>query len=187
MTVDVQTQFLRILNDFTHYLQLLKQNNTAFIDISEPSKALILEWESAVKTEKIYSQGPGNASVFLIDSTGDFYSGKSGRLLEKILAAMTLTSNAVFICNAGDEAAVGQKIAAVSPKVIITLGEAAGQSLLGTKAPVQQFRGKFFDFQGIPVMPTFHPSLLLHKPQYKRHVWEDMKQVMDYLGLKNGS
>jgi len=96
---------------------------------------------------------------------------------------MHVTPDDVFICNTGDDRSIHKKIKTASPKVIITLGTKASQSLLKIRQPLEQLRGKFHEYNGIKVMPTYHPSLLLNHPEYKRQVWEDMKQVMDYTGL----
>jgi DNA polymerase len=67
--------------------------------------------------------------------------------------------------------------------VIVALGKFAAQTLLATDAPISRLRGRFHEFQGIKVMPTFHPAFLLHNPDRKRDVWEDLKKVMTVLGL----
>ncbi|MDM8539441.1 uracil-DNA glycosylase family protein, partial [Desulfobacterales bacterium HSG17] len=92
--------------------------------------------------------------------------------------AMKLTIDSVFICNAGNLNSVNEKIKTVSPKVIITLGTKAGQALLEIRQPLDKFQGRFHEYHGIKVMPTFHPSLLLKHPEYKRQVWDDMQKVM---------
>ena len=108
-------------------------------------------------------------------------------MLIKILAAMKLTTDSVFICNADNPESVNAKIKIILPKVIITLGEKAGQSLLKIQQPLEKFQGRFHEYYGIKVMPTFHPSLLLKKPEFKRQVWEDMQQVMEHAGARHGS
>ena len=134
-----------------------------------------------------FFEGPENATIFIIDSDTGFFKGKSGELLTKILKAMNLSPDSVFICNADDLGLVHEKIKTICPEIIITLGTKAGQSLLQIKSPLEQFRGKFHEYNGIKVMPTFHPSLLLKHPEYKRQVWEDMKRVMENMGSKDES
>ncbi|MBU8912258.1 MAG: uracil-DNA glycosylase [Desulfobacterales bacterium] len=184
----IKTEFIRVINDFSHYLSRQKETGNTFLDISEESKAIVNNWGSISRTQDTFSfQGSENASVFIIDSEGNFFKGEGGALLIKILNAMNLSSDSVFICNAGDFRSVYKKIKAVAPKIIITLGTKAGQSLLNVKQPLEKFRGKFHEYHGIKVMPTFHPSMLLKQSEYKRQVWEDMKLVMKLSGLKNGS
>ena len=74
-----------------------------------------------------------------------------------------------------------REIAIVRPKVIVVLGNTAMKNLLETKEGITKVRGKFQDYKGIKVMPTFHPAYLLRDPSKKRETWEDMKKVRDYL------
>jgi DNA polymerase len=75
-----------------------------------------------------------------------------------------------------------RQIKAIKPEVVVALGKFASQTLLQTKEIISRLRGKFHDYYGIPLMPTFHPSALLRDPVKKREVWEDMQQVMKLLG-----
>jgi len=118
--------------------------------------------------------------------------------LEKILLAMHLSREDVYICNVikcrppgnrdpqADEIAacepfLQQQLALIQPELIITLGRFAAQTLLKTAAPIGKLRGRWHEYQGIPLMPTFHPAYLLRNQAGKRPVWEDMKQVMERL------
>jgi DNA polymerase len=71
----------------------------------------------------------------------------------------------------------------IQPRVIVALGKFAVQTLLRSKAPISRLRGQWHDYQGIRLMPTFHPAYLLRNPGEKRVVWEDIKQVMAELGI----
>ncbi|MGC9325092.1 MAG: uracil-DNA glycosylase, partial [Desulfomonilia bacterium] len=75
------------------------------------------------------------------------------------------------------------QIKIIQPRVIIALGKVASQNLLNSKVPISRLRGKFSSYMGINLMPTYHPSYLLQNPAKKREVWEDIKNVMDYLGM----
>ena len=184
----IQTELIRVIEDFSQYLSIQKEAGNTVLGISEKSKNLINNWGTKARVrEPFFFEGPENAPVFILDSEGCFFKGESGQLLVKILSAMKLTLDSVFICNSGDIQSVHAKIKLISPRVIITLGTRAGQSLLNISQPLADFRGKFHEYNGIKVMPTFHPSLLLKRPQFKRQVWEDMKLVMEYAGLKHGS
>ncbi|MCK5349725.1 MAG: uracil-DNA glycosylase, partial [Desulfobacula sp.] len=174
------------------YLSYQQQIGNTFLGISEKSATIINNWGTdKSQARDFFFQGPENTDVFIIDSEDNFFKGEGGKLLIKILGAMNLTSGSVFICNTGDLISVQKKIKIISPKVIITLGKKAGQFLLNIQQPLEQFRGKFHEYHGIKVMPTFHPFLLLKQPEYKRQVWEDMKQVMalvmELAGSKDGS
>jgi DNA polymerase len=76
-----------------------------------------------------------------------------------------------------------QQLALIKPEMIITLGRFAAQTLLKTSTPIGKLRGQWREYEGIALMPTFHPAYLLRNPSGKRPVWEDMKQVM--LRLEN--
>jgi len=71
----------------------------------------------------------------------------------------------------------------IKPEVIVALGKFAVQTLLGTKEPITRLRGRWHDYHGIPLMPTFHPAYLLRNPADKRLVWEDIQKVMKALGI----
>ena len=192
----IKTEITRVVRNFSQYLSCLQQMGKISLDISKKSEDQINNWGNnwGTKTriqQPFFFEGPENADVFIIDSEDNFFKGEGGKLLIKILGAMNLTSDSVFICNTGDLISVQKKIKIISPKVIITLGTKAGQFLLNIQQPLEQFRGKFHEYHGIKVMPTFHPFLLLKQPEYKRQVWEDMKQVMalvmELAGSKDGS
>ena len=142
---------------------------------------------------------------------GEPFVGKAGQLLTKIIQAMGLDRSKVYISNivkyrpsTGSEAqgstnraptleemAAGlphlrREIEIVKPRVIVTLGATSTQALLGDKAgTISRARGRFHDFGGIPVMPTFHPSYLLRNPALteRRKLWEDLLQVMEKLAM----
>ena len=184
----IRNDFVLTVQLFSQYLKKLKQSRKALAEISHESETLLKSWASPLnRPQKFLSQGSEASSVFIIDSQGDLFSGESGALLKKILSAMTLSPDSVFICNCDLFSTVKEKIETGAPKVIIALGEKAGQSLLETPLPLENLRGRFHDFKGIRLMPTFHPSLLLNDQSLKRYVWEDMKQVMKFMGLGQDS
>ena len=74
-----------------------------------------------------------------------------------------------------------REIAAVQPEVIVVLGNTAMRNLLDIKQGITRVRGQFQDYQGVKVMPTFHPAYLLRDPSKKKETWEDLKKVRDYL------
>jgi uracil-DNA glycosylase family 4 len=142
-------------------------------------------------------EGPGRDE----DLRGEPFVGAAGELLTRIIQAIHLTRDEVYICNIVKcrppdnrnpepdevEACIGfvkQQIAVIRPKVIVTLGNVPTQNLLGTKQGITKMRGKWQEYEGIPVMPTFHPSYLLRSPGEKGKVWEDIKLVMARLGMQ---
>lgn len=157
----------------------------------------------------VFGEGDPNARVMFIgeapgsveDQTGRPFVGPAGQLLERILAgAMGMDRKQVYIANINkcrppgnrapeaDEVAaclpfLQQQIAIVQPEVIVCLGRTAAQNLLGTTASTTALRGRELQFQGIPVVVTWHPSYLLREPAHKRETWDDIKRVNRLLGL----
>lgn len=132
------------------------------------------------------------------DKQGLPFVGRAGQLLTKIIEAMGMSREQVFICNvlkcrppnnrppAPNEVVncrpfLKQQIELIQPKVIVALGNHACQALLGTDKGISQLRGNFQEYEGIPVMCTYHPAYLLRSPGEKRKVWEDMKKVIQLL------
>jgi len=135
------------------------------------------------------------------DLRGEPFVGKAGQLLTKMIEAMGLRREDVYICNTvkcrppnnrnpeADELAACEpflkgQLAAVKPEAIVTLGKFAAQALLRDQTPITRLRGQWREYEGIPVMPTFHPAYLLRSPQEKAKVWEDLQRVMGKLGLE---
>ena len=142
-------------------------------------------------------EGPGREE----DLTGIPFVGEAGRLLTKIIHAMGLTREDVYICNVvkcrppnnrdpeEDEIEtclpfLREQLQLIRPQVICTLGRVAAQALLGKGFKITGERGVWHSFLDISLMPTYHPAYLLRNPSAKRQVWEDMKKVMKHLGLE---
>jgi uracil-DNA glycosylase len=140
-------------------------------------------------------EGPGSDE----DQKGEPFIGAAGRLLTKIIEAITYTRDQVYICNIikcrppgnrnplPDEIGaclpfLKRQLAAIKPDVICALGTFAAQALLDTTMPISKLKGRFYDYNGIRVLPTYHPAYLLRNPEKKRDVWEDMKKLMKVLG-----
>jgi uracil-DNA glycosylase len=172
-------ELLEIIQDFSHYLWYQKTLGFTQCDLSSESRAILASWEQKLEPSlKFHFQGPSGAHIVLVDSNGSFFSGDAGKLLTKILAAMKILPGDVSICNAPDSVSVQNHVLGIRPNIVIALGDRAAGMMTGRQEPLAQFRGRFFDFQGIAVMPTFHPLQLLDDPALKRPVWEDMQQVM---------
>ncbi len=136
------------------------------------------------------------------DVTGKPFVGAAGKLLTDIIKAMGLTRDEVYICNVvkcrpprnrdpePDEIGMclpflKAQISLIKPKIICTLGRISARSLVDKDFKITRDRGGWRYFMGIPLMPTYHPAYLLRYPQAKRHVWEDMQEIMPKLGLKD--
>ncbi|OLD46722.1 MAG: uracil-DNA glycosylase [Gemmatimonadetes bacterium 13_1_40CM_2_60_3] len=126
------------------------------------------------------------------DETGRPFVGQAGQLLTKILAAVKLTREQVFICNVLKHRPPGNRnprpeeveacspylirqLELIKPKVIVAFGTFAAQTLLNTKTPIGQLRGLVHKYHGIPLVVTYHPAALLRNPAWKRPTWEDVK------------
>ncbi len=138
------------------------------------------------------------------DETGRPFVGQAGQLLTKILAAIDLTREQVFICNVLKHRPPGNRNPApgeveacspylirqlelIKPKVIVAFGTFAAQTLLQTKAPIGQLRGLVHRYHGIPLVVTYHPAALLRNPAWKRPTWEDVKLARRILDSPTGS
>jgi uracil-DNA glycosylase family 4 len=141
-------------------------------------------------------EGPGYEE----DQKGEPFVGAAGQLLTRIIQAMTLTREQVYICNIIKCRPPGNRnpapieiqtctpflvrqLKAIAPDFIVALGTFAAQTLLETTEPISKIRGHFHDYMGIKVMPTYHPAFLLRNPDKKREVWEDMKKLMCEMGI----
>lgn len=128
------------------------------------------------------------------DMKGEPFVGRAGQLLNKILEAVELKREDVYICNIlkcrppGNrnpmpdeinkcEPYLRYQLELIKPLIIIALGRIAAETLLKTKQPLLKLRGKVHSFNGMNLMVTFHPAALLRNPQWKRPAWEDMQQI----------
>ena len=150
----------------------------------------------------VFGSGNPNADLMFVgeapgadeDEQGVPFIGRAGQLLTKIIEAIGLTRDDVYIANVikcrppgnrnpePDEIAecepfLVRQIETVKPKVIVALGTFAAHALLRTDAPISKLRGTFHEYHGAKLLPTFHPAYLLRSPERKRDVWDDMKKV----------
>jgi DNA polymerase len=136
-----------------------------------------------------------------VELLGEPFAGNGGELLTKMLQAMGLERADVYLTNVvkrrrsrqntsppssmdACEPILRQQIEAIRPEVIVTFGNFASEMLLRDEAPVSKMRGQWCEYQGIAVMPTFHPDELLQDASKKKPVWMDLQAVMHRLGIK---
>ena len=154
------------------------------------------------RTQIVFGVGNPNADLMFVgeapgadeDIQGIPFVGRAGQLLTKIIEAIGLTRDQVYIANVikcrppGNrnpdpdevetcEPFLFRQIDAIQPRVIVALGTFAAKALLKTQDPISRLRGRVYDFRGAKLIPTFHPAFLLRSPDRKRDVWEDMKKV----------
>ncbi len=172
------------------------------------------------RTQTVFGQGNPVARLVFVgegpgyeeDKQGLAFVGPAGQLLTKMIAAMGLTRDDVYICNvvkcrppnnrtpsADEMLACGpylrEQLAIIQPEMIVALGAPAAKTLLNTAESIGKLRGRFHEYYhsgavgdgpSVPVMPTYHPAYLLRSPEEKSKSWDDLQQVMAAMGLKRG-
>jgi uracil-DNA glycosylase family 4 len=158
------------------------------------------------RQKTVFGSGDPNADLMFIgegpgaeeDRQGLPFVGRAGELLTRIIEAIGMTRDQVYIANIvkcrppgnrdpqPDEVAacrsyLERQIALVRPRLLVALGRIAAQALLGNDLPIGRMRGQWFTVLGVPLMVTYHPAALLRNPALKRPTWEDMQQVRDRL------
>jgi uracil-DNA glycosylase len=140
-------------------------------------------------------EGPGAEE----DAQGLPFVGAAGQLLTKMVQAMGLRRDDVYICNVvkcrppgnrnpepdeieACEPFLRAQLQSIGPEVVVALGKFAAQTLLRESTPITRLRGQWRTYQGMKLMPTFHPAYLLRNPAEKKPCWEDLKAVMAVLG-----
>jgi DNA polymerase len=161
------------------------------------------------RTQTVFADGTGRSRLMFVgeapgadeDATGVPFVGRAGQLLTKMIeSGMGLARSDVYIANvlkcrppgnrnpeppeiASCRPYLDAQIGFVKPSVLVALGKFAAQFLLETEEPISRLRGRWGTRNGIPVMPTYHPSFLLRQPDRKKDAWEDLQQVLHKLGL----
>ena len=154
----------------------------------------------------VFGVGNPNADLMFVgeapgadeDIQGEPFVGRAGQLLTKIIEAIGMKREDVYIANVikcrppGNrnpepdeveqcEQFMFRQVDTIKPKVIVALGKFAAQALLRTNDPITRLRGREYKYRGAVLMPTYHPAYLLRTPSAKRDVWEDMKRVREIL------
>ncbi|MGC8917501.1 MAG: uracil-DNA glycosylase [Thermoanaerobaculum sp.] len=152
------------------------------------------------RTQVVFGVGNPRARVVFVgeapgaeeDRQGEPFVGRAGQLLNSMLRACGLSRSEVYIANIvkcrppgnrdpqDDEAAaclpfLRRQLALLGPEVLVLLGRVAARHLLGLSAPISSYRGRWRTWEGMEVLPTFHPAYLLRNPQAKKEAWEDLK------------
>jgi uracil-DNA glycosylase len=156
----------------------------------------------ATRTNIVFGVGNPDASLVFVgeapgadeDAQGEPFVGKAGQLLTKMIEAMGYARGDVYICNvlrcrppgnrnpepdevAACEPFLKKQLGAIRPRMIVALGKFAVQCLLRDDSPIGRLRGNLRSYEGIPLMPTFHPAYLLRDPSKKKLAWDDLKAV----------
>jgi DNA polymerase len=157
----------------------------------------------------VFGEGNPDAELMFIgeapgreeDIQGRPFVGDAGKLLTRLINKMGFKREDVYIANILKSRPPGNRdpeadeinaclpllkkqIEIIAPDVIISLGRISAHTLTGLNVPISRLRGKFHEFQDIPLMPTFHPAYLLRNPNDKQLVWSDAQQVLGLLGRR---
>lgn len=163
----------------------------------------------STRTQTVFGVGPTDPDICFVgeapgadeDRRGEPFVGDAGQLLNKIIAAMGLQREEVYICNTlkcrppnnrtpspmecgNCRGYFERQLELVRPKYIVCLGATAAQNVLGSKLGIGKLRGTFHQFKGIPVICTYHPAALFpgRSPEKKKDVWDDMKALLRKMG-----
>jgi DNA polymerase len=159
------------------------------------------------RTNIVFGSGNPKAQLVFVgeapgqeeDQQGVPFVGPAGQLLTKMIEAMKFSRDEVYICNVAkcrppmnrnpepDEISACEpflkaQLRALQPKVIVALGKFAAQTLLRETTPITRLRGQWREYEGVPLMPTFHPAYLLRSPNEKKSAWLDLQEVMKKFG-----
>ncbi len=221
---NLRLEFTEITRDVSASLRYLADLGCRGVDCSDETLALVRSWDmaalrmdlrrcsrcglAAVRNRVVCGRGNPEATIVFIggvpepedEKTGRSYSGPAGELLSRIIAAMNLDNESVYIthavkCRPGSDADIGPndaicracrrhlmaELAHVRPKIICALGDLAAGSLRDSHVAVSRLRGRFFPFKHSQVMATFSPEHILAHPTARRAVWEDVKKIMTAL------
>lgn len=217
------------IDEFQHSLRAMAAAGWQGFDCTPQTLDRIKAWSTAESLEQIRADlgdcrrcklcqtrttivfGAGNPKARLVfvgeapgaeeDRQGLPFVGEAGQLLTRIIEAITLTRDQVYICNVvkcrppanrnPENEEIGacvpflhRQLAAIGPEFICALGTFAAQTLLATKEPITRLRGRFFSLGRSRVLCTYHPAYLLRTPAKKADVWEDMKMLMRAMGIE---
>ncbi len=156
------------------------------------------------RSQTVFGTGSPNAGLMFVgeapgaqeDAQGKPFVGRAGKLLTKMIEAIQFRREEVFIANVlkcrppdnrppttqekdACEHFLIDQIRIIKPALICALGTHAAQTLLKTKEPIGRLRGNFYDYNGVPLLPTYHPSFLNRSPQFKKLAWEDLQTLRD--------
>lgn len=224
----IRKEVFGIIKDIKGYLSYLKEMGLEYLPKSKDKTPKTLSTAEGLRklreeigdckrcrlhqgrTSLVFGTGSPTAEIVFVgeapgreeDIQGEPFVGEAGELLTKIIEAMGLRRQDVYITNVVKcrppsnrnpetdeietcEPFLIRQLEIIKPKIICALGTFAAQSLLKTKEKISALRGEFYYYHDIKVMPTYHPAYLLRNPIEKKVVWEDVKKIMREIGRKD--
>lgn len=215
---DCNEQLKELISLTKQYIQELKRSGVSSIIVDNPKQKTLQQFREGIKdcqkcplaktrTRFVFGEGDSEAELVFVgeapgydeDQQGRPFVGRAGQLLTKIIEAMGLKREGVYICNVlkcrppNNRSPQPVEIETCRPhlvtqltllrrkKVICCLGFYAANSLLRLDLPMKEMRGNWYEYEGTPVIVTYHPAYLLRNPDEKRKVWNDMKKVKECL------
>ncbi len=193
-------------SDIKNRIQLIKDDDI----IQYKNSICLCKKCNLEKTRKnfVFGSGNSNADLFFVgeapgeeeDSIGEPFVGRAGKLLDKILKAINTNRSEVYITNVLKcrppnnrdpllsevnqcEPYLINQISIIKPKIIVALGRVAGRTLLKIETSLNEMREKTYEYNGIPMRVTYHPSALLRNPNLKKAAWEDFQWIRDFLQI----
>ena len=189
-----------------HYIPLMQTDALEAVRVDIGPDCSRCKLHTLGRRQVVFGVGNPNAELMFVgeapgadeDIQGEPFVGRAGQLLTKIIEAIELKREDVYIANVikcrppGNrnpepdeveqcEPFLFRQIDIIKPRVIVALGKFAAQCLLKTDAPITRIRGREFTYRDAVLIPTYHPAYLLRNPSAKRDVWEDMKKVRSIL------
>jgi len=165
---------------------------------------------SNTRTNFVFGVGNPHADIVFVgeapgekeDLIGEPFVGRAGKLLDKILEAINLTREDIYICNVlkcrpprnrdplPDEVSLCEpylktQLSMINPKLIVALGRVSACTILNTKEPLKNLRNRMFQYEGIDLLVTYHPAALLRNPNFKQSAWEDFQLIRDKYLIQN--
>jgi len=210
--IDISDQSLQLINDWAKPIFLRskknKLQNKDLSDIQQRALSCTNCNLSANRKNVVFGEGSPHGRLMFIadtpnqeeDAFGQPFVGVEGDLFNRIIQSIRQTRNSVYLTHiikcvtpnghapsADEIQACFQwlmlQIESIQPEYICTLGELASQIMIQSSDPIDRLRGRFYSFQGIQVLPTYHPALLLRHKEKKRDVWEDLKLLMKTMDI----
>ena len=185
---DISITLSRVVRDVIQFVSDQKALGNTSLEISSVSRQITDTWERPFSAppsplSDFWSQGSERSLIWFIDAHPFSLEHESGGLLKKMILAMNLEPEKVFICSCQDLNLLEKKIKQVGPAFLILLGEKTAKQVTGVQKPMEAIQGQFTNCWGSQAIPIYHPKDLLTYPALKRPVWNALQSVMERAGL----